>query len=103
MPCGDEAYVPDLLTGRPIRLDGDVAANVTEAEAAIIAMNAEAFALADMEALARLLLRAESVASSRIEASRWGRGSCYAQNQRTRQERQAQTSPPTKFSGTSRP
>jgi len=67
MPCDYEAYVPDLLAGRAIRLDGDVAADVAEAEAAISELNAEAFALADTEALARLLLRAESVASSRIE------------------------------------
>lgn len=67
MPCDYEAYVPDPLTGRPIRLDGDIAADVTEAEAAIFELNAGAFALADTEALARLLLRAESVASSRIE------------------------------------
>ncbi|HTU11692.1 MAG TPA: Fic family protein [Allosphingosinicella sp.] len=67
VPCDYEAYVPDLLTGRTIRLDGDVAAEVSEAEAAIGQLNAQAFALADTEALARLLLRAESVASSRIE------------------------------------
>ncbi len=67
MPCDYEAYVPDQLTGRVIRLDGDVAADVTDAEAAISRLNAAAVALADTEALARLLLRAESVASSRIE------------------------------------
>ncbi len=67
MPCGYEAYVPDLLVGRAFRLDGDVAADVTEAETAISGLNSAAFALADTEALARLLLRAESVASSRIE------------------------------------
>ena len=67
MPCGYEAYVPDLLAGSAIRLDGDVAADVTEAEAAISELNGAAFALADTETLARLLLRAESVASSRIE------------------------------------
>jgi Fic family protein len=67
LPCDYEAYVPDLLNGRAVRLDGDVAADVTEAEAAISELNAQAFALADTEALARLLLRAESVASSRIE------------------------------------
>ena len=39
MPCGYEAYVPDLLAGRAIRLDGDVAA---EAEAAIRELNATA-------------------------------------------------------------
>jgi Fic family protein len=67
MPCEYEAYVPDVLAGRAISLDGNVAADVTEAEAAITELNARALALADTEALARLLLRAESVASSRIE------------------------------------
>jgi Fic family protein len=67
VPCDYEAYVPDQLTGRSFSLDGEVAADVAEAEAAIARLNATAFALADTEALARLLLRAESVASSRIE------------------------------------
>src|ERR1700760_545197 len=67
MPCDYEAYVPDLLTERAIRLDGDIAADVADAEAAIRQLDAAAVALADTEALARLLLRAESVASSRIE------------------------------------
>jgi Fic family protein len=67
LSCEYEAYVPDLLTGRRITLDGDVAADIADAEAAIIRLNAEASSLADTEALARLLLRAESVASSRIE------------------------------------
>jgi Fic family protein len=67
MPCGYEAYVPDLLAGRAIGLDGVVAADVAEAETAISELNGAAFALADTETLARLLLRAESVASSRIE------------------------------------
>jgi Fic family protein len=48
-------------------LDGDVAADVADAESAIARLNARARALLDTEALARLLLRAESVASSRIE------------------------------------
>ena len=48
-------------------LDGDVAADVADAEAAIRRLNESARALADTEALARLLLRAEAVASSRIE------------------------------------
>ncbi|MGH3165997.1 MAG: Fic family protein [Trebonia sp.] len=65
--CDYAAYVPDPLTGRPITLDGDVAADIQDAQAAISRLNAEASALADTEALARLLLRAESVASSRIE------------------------------------
>ena len=48
-------------------LDGSVAADVADAEAALVRLNASAEALADTEPLARLLLRAESVASSRIE------------------------------------
>jgi len=65
--CDYEAYVPDPLAGRRITLDGDVAADVTAAEAAIIRLNSEATTLVETEALARILLRAESVASSRIE------------------------------------
>jgi len=65
--CEFEAYVPDLLVGRRITLDGDVAADVADAEAAIARLNAGATTLVDTEALARLLLRAESVASSKIE------------------------------------
>ena len=65
--CEYEAYVPDKLVGRPVRLDGDVAADVADAEAAVARFDARAVALADTEALARLLLRAESVASSKIE------------------------------------
>jgi len=66
-PCDYSAYVPDLLTGRQISFDGDVAADLADAESAIRRLDAEASALVDTEALARLLLRAESVASSRIE------------------------------------
>jgi Fic family protein len=66
-PCAYEAYVPDQLVERKIVLDGAVAAEVSEAEAAIARLNAEAAGLVDTEALARILLRAESVASSRIE------------------------------------
>jgi Fic family protein len=45
---------------------------LTEREAAIGRLNTEASALADTEAMARLLLRAESVASSRIEGLQVG-------------------------------
>jgi Fic family protein len=72
LPCDYEAYGPDLLAGRGITFDGDVAADVADAEAAIIRLNSAASALADTEALARLLLRAESVASSRIEGLETG-------------------------------
>jgi Fic family protein len=65
--CDYEAYVPDILAGRNIALDGDAAADVADAERAIATLDAAAVTQADTEALARLLLRAECVASSRIE------------------------------------
>src|SRR5207247_8706058 len=65
--CEYEAYVPDLLSERRFRIDGDVAADVADAETAIRRLNSSATALVDTEALGRLLLRAESVASSYIE------------------------------------
>jgi Fic family protein len=55
------------LVGRRIVLDGEVAADVADAEAAIARLNMGAKALVDTESLARILLRAEAVASSRIE------------------------------------
>ena len=66
-PCAYEVYLPDLLQGRRFSLDGDVAAEVTRTETALARLDATGNALANSEALARLLLRAESVASSRIE------------------------------------
>jgi Fic family protein len=65
--CDYEAYIPDLLAGRNLALDGNTAADVADAERAIAVLDAQASALTDTEALARLLLRTECVASSRIE------------------------------------
>jgi len=65
--CEYQVYIPDRLAGRTIALDGPVAADVVEAETAITRLNLEARALSNSEALARLLLRSESVASSKIE------------------------------------
>lgn len=65
--CEYEAYVPDHLVGRAFTIEGGVAADIADAEAAIARLNVEATSLVDTEALARILLRAESVASSRIE------------------------------------
>jgi Fic family protein len=65
--CDYEAYLPDQLAGRSILLSGETAADVADAERAIAVLDAQASALVDTEALARILLRAESVASSRIE------------------------------------
>jgi len=67
LPCEYEAYVPDPLMGRRIVFEGDVAADITDAETAIARLDISSSALVDTEALARILLRAESVASSRIE------------------------------------
>jgi Fic family protein len=65
--CEYEAYVPDLLAGRVFRLDAEVIADIVDAEVAIARLNTDAVSLVDTESLARILLRAESVASSRIE------------------------------------
>lgn len=61
------AYRPDTLVGRSFSLGGTEAADVADAERAIIELDRSPTTLADTEALARLLLRAESVASSHIE------------------------------------
>ena len=66
-PCDYDVYLPDKLRGRNFSLDGEVAADVADAETALTRLDASPVALVDSEALARLLLRAESVASSRIE------------------------------------
>ena len=66
-PCDYDVYLPDSLSGRNFSFDGDVAADVADAETALTRLDASSVTLADSEALARLLLRAESVASSRIE------------------------------------
>ena len=65
--CDYDAYIPDLLMDREVLIEGSVAADVADAEAAVLKLNGEAVALVDSEALARLLLRADAVASSRIE------------------------------------
>ena len=66
-PCDYAVYIPDKLRGRRFSIDGDGAADVADAESAITRLDTSAVAFADSEALASLLLRAESVASSRIE------------------------------------
>lgn len=65
--CDYEAYVPDSLAGRILFFEGTTAADIADAERAIAVFDAQASTLVDTEALARILLRAESVASSRIE------------------------------------
>ncbi len=70
--CTYEAYVPDPLADRPINLTGQTAADAADAEHAIHRLQAGAHLLAETEAIARLLLRAEAVASSKIEGLQIG-------------------------------
>jgi len=61
------AFVPDPVSGPQLSLPSAVAAAVSTAERAVDALNRDPPRLASLEVLARRLLRAESVASSRIE------------------------------------
>ncbi|MEJ7893732.1 MAG: Fic family protein [Solirubrobacteraceae bacterium] len=65
--CDFEAYVPDKLEGQNFALAGETTADLADAERAVERLNREAVGLVGSEALARLLLRAEAVASSKIE------------------------------------
>lgn len=65
--CEYDAYLPDPLAGWDLALPGDVAADLTDAEAAVQDLNQSGTRHTSLEGLARFLLRAESVASSRIE------------------------------------
>lgn len=61
------AYVPDEIADDDFLLSSHVAAAAANAEKACLDLNENASALVNLEGLARQLLRAESVASSRIE------------------------------------
>jgi len=63
--CEYETFIPDPLGGQQITLPGDVAGIVSDAEKAIADLNASA--LPEFVPLARLLLRTESIASSKVE------------------------------------
>ena len=65
--CSYEAYLPDPLAGWDLTLAGDLAADIADAETAIRDLNEAGTSHVSLEGLARFLLRAESVASSRIE------------------------------------
>lgn len=68
--CKYEAFIADPLTGLPLSLPVEIAGIVSEAEAAIHGLNDAARpALAP---LARLLLRTESIASSKVEGLQMG-------------------------------
>src|SRR5262245_38742345 len=65
--CDYDAFVPDPLAGCSFPVDADIAADVADAETAIRDLNHAGTTHVSLEGLARFLLRAESVASSRIE------------------------------------
>jgi Fic family protein len=64
-PCDYEAFIPDPIAPLDIELSGDLAGVVSDAESAIAVLNAEARPA--LLPLARLLLRTEAIASSRVE------------------------------------
>ncbi|MGE0305929.1 MAG: Fic family protein [Acidimicrobiia bacterium] len=65
--CDFDAYLPDPLAGWALALPADLVADLSDAEGAIRKLNSSATSHVSFEGLARFLLRAESVASSRIE------------------------------------
>ena len=68
--CRYDAFIPDLIGALPFSLEASIAGLVSEAEHAIRSLNDKARpALAPM---ARLLLRTESIASSKVEGMQIG-------------------------------
>jgi Fic family protein len=65
-PCRYSPYTPDLLAAMPLDLPAAVTADVSDAERALVRLGQDERA-PDLEALARFLLRAEAIASSKIE------------------------------------
>jgi len=68
--CRYEPFIPDPLTGLSFSLDSEVAGVVSEAEGAIRRLND--VAQPALAPLARLLLRTESIASSKVEGLQLG-------------------------------
>src|SRR3989442_4638174 len=62
-----EAFIPPPIADLDLQLQTDVASVVTEAEVAVRGLNETSPRLGSLEVLGRQLLRAEAVASSRIE------------------------------------
>ena len=65
--CDYDAYLPDPLAGWNLILPSELAADIADAETAIRDLNQAGTSHVNLEGLARFLLRAESVASSKIE------------------------------------
>lgn len=62
-----DAYLADPLADWELSIPADVAADIADAEAAVRALNNAGTTHVSLEGLARFLLRAESVGSSKIE------------------------------------
>lgn len=69
-PCRFRAYVPEPLVGANVVLTAAVAADLVDVEQMVRRLNSDHPGLANLEPLARFLLRAEAVASSNIEGLR---------------------------------
>ncbi|CAN5818601.1 Fic family protein [soil metagenome] len=68
--CRYEAFIPDRLIGQRLSLDAEVGGVVSEAEDAIRRLNGTSQSA--LAPLARLLLRTESIASSKVEGMQLG-------------------------------
>ena len=68
--CGYDVHLPERLGDLKVRLDGALAALVSEAEQALLTLNSEGGST--LGPLARLLLRTESIASSKVEGLQLG-------------------------------
>lgn len=68
--CAYDSFIPDPLAGINLTLEAAVVGTVSEAERAIGALNTNAGAA--LSPLARLLLRTESIASSKVEGLQIG-------------------------------
>jgi Fic family protein len=65
--CGYDAFIPDPIASRNFDLSTELAGVVSDAEAAVRALNARDMPAPAPAPLARLLLRTEAVASSKVE------------------------------------
>jgi Fic family protein len=70
-PCRYRAYVPEALADLDVTLPASLAADLIDVEQSVRSLNTDVESpLAEVEAMARFLLRAEAVASSNIEGLR---------------------------------
>lgn len=67
-----QAFIPDLIADLDLELSGELASSLEDATRNLIELNTRSPKLASLEAVARYLLRQESLASSRIEGLQLG-------------------------------